>query len=113
MTQTSNTRRDRRTFLKTTSMTAGSLIIMGTKATAGIKGANDRVRIAVAGLNGRGQSHIGGWMGSENTQIAYAIDPDHKVLANRMKSIESRTDGKFETRGVADFREALDDSSLD
>lgn len=94
-------------------MTAGSLIIMGTKASAGIKGANDRVRIAVAGLNGRGQSHLSGWMGSENTEIAYAIDPDTKVLASRLKSIESRTDGKFQTRGVADFREALDDSSLD
>lgn len=113
MTQTHNKRHDRRKFLKATSVTAGSLIIMGTKASAGIKGANDRVRIAVAGLNGRGQSHLSGWMGSENTEIAYAIDPDSKVLARGLKGIESRTSGSFSTRGVADFREALDDPSLD
>ncbi len=66
---------NRREFIQRTSLIGGSLIIMGTKASGAIKGANDRVRIAVAGLNGRGQSHIGGWIGAENTEIAYAIDP--------------------------------------
>jgi len=113
MTRQPSTRHDRRKFLKTTSAATGSLIIMGTKASGGIKGANDRVRMAVAGLNGRGQSHLSGWMGSDNTEIAYAIDPDSKVLARGLKGIKSRTSGSFKTQGVADFREALDDPSLD
>ncbi|TWW10449.1 hypothetical protein E3A20_06670, partial [Planctomyces bekefii] len=36
----------------------GSLLLMGTKSTARIRGANDRLRVAIAGLNGRGQSHL-------------------------------------------------------
>jgi predicted dehydrogenase len=104
---------NRREFIQRASFLGGSLIIMGTKASGAIKGANDRVRIAVAGLNGRGQSHIGGWMGVENIEIAYAIDPDKKVLEKALSGIEKRTKGEFLTKGVADFREALDDKTLD
>ncbi|MCP4452443.1 MAG: gfo/Idh/MocA family oxidoreductase, partial [Planctomycetes bacterium] len=43
-------------------------------------GANDRLRIAVAGLNGRGRGHIDGWLGQDNVEIAYLIDPDRDVL---------------------------------
>ncbi len=104
----------RRDFLKTSSSLAGgSLIIMGTKASGQIKGANDRVRIAVAGLNSRGQSHLGGWMKAKNTEVAYAIDPDRKVLYKRLKSIEERTEGKYKTQAISDFRKALDDKNLD
>ncbi|NND99837.1 MAG: Gfo/Idh/MocA family oxidoreductase [Pirellulaceae bacterium] len=103
----------RRDFLRTTTVAGGSLIIMGTKASGAIKGANERVRMAVAGLNGRGQSHIGGWMKATNTEIVYAIDPDRKVLYDRLKSIEKRTEGKYKTQGISDFREALDDKNLD
>jgi predicted dehydrogenase len=103
----------RREFLKTTSAVGGSLIIMGTKATAGIKGANDRVRMAVAGLNGRGQSHIDGWRGAENVELAYVIDPAENVLKRTMAGLEKKANGEFTTRGVADFREALDDKNVD
>ena len=71
----------RRGFLQTTSAAAGaSFLITGTKASGNIVGANERVRIAVAGLNGRGKSHMGGWMGQDNVEIAYLADPDKKVL---------------------------------
>lgn len=113
MTHKSNSRPSRRDFLKTTSAVGGSLIIMGTKASGAIKGANDRVRIAVAGLNGRGKSHIGGWTGAENTEIVYLIDPDKKVLGDRMKGLESQASGTSRTKGIADFREALEDKTLD
>ncbi len=122
MSQKQSPNASRRRFLKsslygasavTGAVTGGSLIIMGTKASGQIKGANDRVRIAVAGLNGRGQSHIGGWMKAKNTEIAYAIDPDRKVLYKRLKSISERAEGKYETKGISDFREALDDKNLD
>ncbi len=106
-------RSTRRQFLKTTSTVGGSLIIMGTKATAGIRGANDRVRIAVAGLSGRGQSHIDGWSKAENVEIAYVIDPAANVLQSRLRGLEKRSEGKLATAGVADFREALDDKNLD
>ncbi|MFN7868189.1 MAG: twin-arginine translocation signal domain-containing protein [Planctomyces sp.] len=48
----------------------GSLLLMGTKSTARIRGANDRLRVAIAGLNGRGQSHLSGYLDQQNVEIA-------------------------------------------
>lgn len=104
---------NRRDFLKAASVAGGSLIIMGTKASGRIRGANDRVRIAVAGLNGRGQSHIDGWLKADNVEIVYGIDPDTNVLARRLNGLMKKTEGKYTTKGTTDFREALDDKSLD
>ncbi len=101
----------RRSFLMTTSAAAGaSLLITGTAASGKIIGANDRLRIAVAGLNGRGKSHMDGWLGQPNVEIAYVIDPDTNVLSNALKNLESR--GKS-PKGVSDVREALDDKTVD
>ena len=107
------TRSNRRGFLKASSAAGGSLILMGTRASGAIQGANDRVRIAVAGVNGRGQNHISGWRDQSNVEIAYLIDPDKDVLGKRMKSLQDRTKGTFTTQGIRDVREALDDRSLD
>jgi predicted dehydrogenase len=90
-----------------------SFLITGTKASGNIIGANDRVRIAVAGVNGRGQSHINGWLGQENVEIACLIDPDEKVLNSSMKAVLEKTKGKFNTVGYKDVRTALDDKNLD
>ncbi len=107
-------RKSRRNFLQTTSAAGGSLLLMGTRSAGAIQGANDRVRIAVAGLNGRGQSHLAGWRGQTNVEVAYVIDPDEKIRDNTMKALEKRTeDGKFTTKGIRDVREALDDPTLD
>ena len=104
----------RRQFIKSSSAFAGaSFFIAGTGASAKVMGANDRLRIAVAGLNGRGQSHVEGWLGQENVEIAYVIDPDQKVLDRALRVLERKAEGKFTTKGVADVREALDDKELD
>ena len=103
----------RRQFLKTSSAVGGSLILTGTRASGAVDGASERVRIAVAGLNGRGQSHLKGWLDQDNVEVAYVIDPDDRVRANAMKGLEKRTVGKFNTKDVRDVREALDDKSLD
>ena len=111
----------RRNFLQTSGVTA-SLLIAGTKASGNFFGANDRVRIAVAGLNGRGSSHISGWMGQKNVQLAYLADPDENVRNRRLKDVENKKAGqakvdktfnKYTTTGVADIRKALEDKSID
>ncbi len=86
---------------------------MGTRASGMIRGANDRVRIAVAGLNGRGQSHLSGWMDQPNVEIAWMIDPDQKVLASAINAMQGKLKDKFVAKGVADVREALEDKTLD
>ena len=103
----------RRGFLKTSSVAGASMLLLGTRASGRILGANDRLRIAVAGLNGRGQSHIGGWMDQPNVEIAYLIDPDKKVLSSAMTGLQSKLKENFKAKGISDLREALDDKNLD
>ena len=69
-------RQTRRNFLKTSAVFSASFVIAGTKASGKVIGANDTIRIGVAGLNGRGSSHVGEWSGMKNVAITYLIDPD-------------------------------------
>ncbi|HJN90465.1 MAG TPA: Gfo/Idh/MocA family oxidoreductase, partial [Verrucomicrobiota bacterium] len=110
MTKTTTTRRS---FLKSSLATGTAALICGTKGQVSVHGANDRLRIAVAGLNGRGGSHIGGWLGQKNVEIAYLIDPDTKAVDRKMSEVKKKTKGKFNTKGISDIREALADKSVD
>lgn len=104
----------RRSFIRTGALAAGSMaLISGTSSSARVIGANNRLRIAVAGLNGRGKSHIAGWLEQPNVEIAYLIDPDQKVLDRTLKSLAEKTAGKYTTKGVRDVRKALEDPTLD
>ncbi|RKY09458.1 MAG: gfo/Idh/MocA family oxidoreductase [Planctomycetota bacterium] len=120
---------NRRKFLKH-SIAAGSAVAIGGIAscseqtvaaptqvvaagTGKVIGANNRLRIAVAGLHGRGKSHIKGWLKEKNVEIAYLIDPDATVLEDSMRSLKGKVEGKFNCKGIADIREALDDKNLD
>ncbi len=107
------TRTNRRNFLAATGAVGGSLLIAGTRASGQIRGANDRLRIAVAGLNGRGQSHIEGWLGQDNVEIAWLIDPDQRVLQRAIQAVKEKSDGQSRPKGAADVRRALDDKTLD
>ena len=103
----------RRGFVKGTAIGGAAFMISGTKSSGNIIGANDRVRIGVVGTNGRGQSHIDGWLKQPSVELAYLVDVDQDILAKRLKSVEERTEGKFATKGIADVRNALEDKSLD
>ncbi|MBI5691517.1 MAG: Gfo/Idh/MocA family oxidoreductase [Verrucomicrobia bacterium] len=104
----------RRSFLRQSALAAGSMAVLsGTSSSGRVIGANDRLRIAVAGLNGRGKSHLSGWLEQPNVEIAYVIDPDQKVLDRTLKSLKEKTAGKYTTKGVTDVRRALEDKNLD
>ncbi|HET6328857.1 MAG TPA: twin-arginine translocation signal domain-containing protein, partial [Planctomycetaceae bacterium] len=64
----------RRNFLQGAAVAGSSLLLTGTRASGRVIGANDRLRIAVAGVNGRGRSHIDGWLKQDNVEIVYLID---------------------------------------
>ena len=68
----------RRDFLKGAAAAglATRFTIAGTKASARVLGANDRLRIGVCGMHGRGNSHASAYVGMENVELAYVIDPD-------------------------------------
>jgi len=48
-----------------------------------------------------------------NVEIAYLVDPDKEVLADRLADMKKKTKGKFNCKGVADVRKVLDDRSID
>ena len=106
-------RTGRRQFLKTSAATFGAAFtISGTKSSGRVLGANDRVRIAVAGLNGRGHSHTGAYLGMEDVELAYLVDPDTRTYAKHLSNIaaKGRADKPQEVR---DIRQALDDKNVD
>jgi predicted dehydrogenase len=88
-------------------------LITGTRAAGSITGANDRVRIAIAGLNGRGNSHLDGFLAEPNVEVAYLIDPDRDVLARAMRKLDEKTEGNHRCQAIADVRQALGDNSVD
>jgi predicted dehydrogenase len=85
--------------------------IAGTKASGKVIGANDTIRIGVAGVNGRGGNHISEYTSMEKVQITYLIDPDNQVSGRRVRDVESRSQVKPKT--VQDIRKALEDKELD
>ncbi len=106
---------ERRTFLKGALGAAGAaatVTISGTKAGAKVVGANNRFRIAVAGMHGRGNSHAGSYVKMKDVELAYVIDPDKKVRDRAAKRYTEKADG-YEVKGLTDFREALEDKDLD
>ena len=83
------------------------------KSYAAIMGANDRFRIAVCGVNGRGKSHINGFGELDNVELAYLVDPDSKVLGERVAQVKEKGGLSARVKGEADVRKVLDDKDID
>src|SRR5690554_5704719 len=107
----------RRSFIKKSAIGAAGTAIGGmgfsAKSYASILGANERFRIAVCGVNGRGKSHINGFGQLKNVEIAYLVDPDRLVLENRVAEVRENLENSSRVKGVADVRHVLDDKNID
>lgn len=93
------------------SLAAGTFFISGTRASGLLLGANERLRVAIAGLNGRGGAHVSAFLASPGVEIAYLIDPDTRTFAKHVGRIEKQQ-GRPPIC-VQDVRKALDDKTLD
>ncbi len=100
----------RRSFLKST-LAASTFAIGGTKSSGRIMGANETIRAAVAGLNGRGGSHVGDLARMKDVQVVALVDPDPATYAARIKQVE--IEGHNTPITVQDVRRILDDKSVD
>jgi predicted dehydrogenase len=96
---------DRRDFLKAGAAAAAAF------QTKSVLGANDRVRIAIIGLRGRGYDHIKTYQGIPNVEIAAICDVDENVMAGRLADIAKLGIPKPQTFG--DYRKLLEDKSID
>ncbi len=108
------TRPTRRQFIRKSALAAGaSAVVCSPRSTAGVLGANDRFRVAIAGLKGRGNGHIDGFAGLKNVEVAYLVDPDERVLEAARARLEKKTGGTPKVKLVKDIRKALDDPGID
>jgi predicted dehydrogenase len=98
----------RRDFVKGSVAAMASITIAGTKSSGRVLGANDTIRVAVAGLNGRGSSHVGAFAGMQDVSVAYLVDPDSRTFAPRLRQVRGA-----QPRTVADVRRALEDRNVD
>ena len=84
-------RHTRREFLHRAAATAGiaaTFTIAGTKASGRVLGANDTVRVAVAGIHGRGEATSRITAKMKGVQITYLIDPDSRLVRPRGEQVE-------------------------
>jgi predicted dehydrogenase len=75
-----------------------------------VLGANDRVRVALVGLRGRGQDHIRGYGALPNVEIAALCDIDDNVMQTSLATVQKMG---FQPRTYTDIRKLLDDKSID
>ncbi|MBQ9455676.1 MAG: Gfo/Idh/MocA family oxidoreductase, partial [Thermoguttaceae bacterium] len=103
----------RRNFLRTTlysAAAAGAVSPMIVRAQDGVA-ANDKINCAVVGLNGRGQSHIGGFINNPNTVITYLVEVDEAIGKVRCDQVEKRQGSR--PKLITDMRDAFADPELD
>jgi len=71
-----------------------------------IRGANDRVNIAVAGVNGKGKGHVKDFNSLKNVNVIAICDPDTQVM-------DTCTEHAPQAQHVQDYRKLLDMKELD
>src|ERR1700678_4187883 len=103
---------NRRDFLITG---AAGLTALGSAAYLGrpglVMGANDRVRVAICGVRGRGGDHLHNYSQLPNVQIAALCDIDENVLHQRLAQMEKM--GLPKPATYTDVRKLLQDKSID
>ncbi len=99
---------NRRTFIQTSAAAApGMAFAAGNR----VRGANDTVRVAVLGVNGRGKSHIAGFEPQQNVEVTTLVDPDLEIANKRAGEFESKYGRR--PKVVQDMRRVFDDDNID
>ncbi len=93
-------------------MVPGALALsLPTIVPASAFGANDRIRVAVIGHNGRGKDHIKNFMKLENVEVATLCDVDEMVNQKGAADFEKNYSKKVQT--AKDLRKVFDDKNID
>jgi predicted dehydrogenase len=104
----------RREFLKTGVKAAALVAIPQSLNALGgeqrVLGANDRVRVGIVGLRGRGENHIRGYGALPNVEIAALCDIDDSVMSQRLAQVRKMG---FQPKTYTDIRKMLEDKSID
>ena len=109
-----NSRRNfiRKTIAGTAAISFGGILPgFSSRSYADIIGANDRIRIAVMGVNSRGLQLSNSFARQENCEIIYVSDVDSRAANKCIDSVEKLQNKRPEAS--PDFRKALEDKQLD
>src|SRR5881296_10783 len=104
----------RRSFLRQTVAASAAFPLFtmaGTKSTGRVLGANDVIRVGIAGIHGQGNAHIDQYLELKNVQVTHLIDPDRSLFESRSQKIREK--GGNTPKCLQDIREALEDKELD
>jgi predicted dehydrogenase len=78
---------------------------------ASARGANDEIRVAVAGIRSRGGAHVTHFQGIEGVKVVALCDPDSQILGDWVKQFKDKYDASVSP--YADVRELLDRKDID
>src|SRR5438132_3808057 len=95
----------RRSFLKT-SVAGAAAWSLSPRSWSQVVGANDNIRVAVVGINGRGGSHIDEFSKIKCVRVAALCDVDRDVLEHRARNLEG-------VRKYQDVRKLLENQDVD
>src|ERR1022692_202444 len=95
----------RRTFV----MGAGSAL--GAHLSARKASANDKIRLAVLGVNGRGKDHIKGFESQPGAEVVMLCDPDRNVADER--ALEFFDTYNKTVKVTQDLRRVFDNKEID
>ncbi|WP_026903091.1 Gfo/Idh/MocA family protein [Pedobacter glucosidilyticus] len=107
----------RRSFIKTAVTGAAAVTFGGilpgfsAKSYASILGANERVRVAMMGVNARGLALATNFSSQPNCEVIYVCDVDERATNKCIAKVEAAQNKK--TKAQPDFRKALEDKNLD
>jgi predicted dehydrogenase len=99
---------DRRRFLQSSAASVAALSAV-TAAGAADK-PNEKIVLAVLGVNGRGCGLLSGFSSFDNVEIAAICDPDDNVVAKAIKSVHSKQ--KRTPKHVKDLRKVFEDRDI-
>ncbi|HNS21879.1 MAG TPA: Gfo/Idh/MocA family oxidoreductase [Sedimentisphaerales bacterium] len=108
---------NRRGFLKRTmAATAGSYAVLSSFSNLmpSARGANNQVRVAVAGIRSRGGAHVNDFMEIEGVKVVALCDPDKQILEKGIASFKKKYNASdSDIEGYADIRQILDRKDVD
>src|SRR5262249_35772034 len=79
---------NRRRFLAASAAAVGTLAALAAARAADQP--NERIRLAVMGVRGRGRGLLNGFAAMNDVEIAYVCDPDDNVVPAALKAVAAR-----------------------
>jgi len=105
----------RRNFIKTVATGSLGLGVMSSAHSFNILSqypVQDKVRVAIMGVNGRGSQHVQAFAKVPNAEISYICDVDSRAVTSGL-ALAEKSGVPNPPKGISDFRRALDDKNID